>query len=139
MIKMKMTSNLSILDNGMNQLMPIVDKTMAEATDSIINKIRYNWSAYSPSNEGEPPAVVSGNLDGSISKDTTGRDDLGRFARNENVTAWYIRVTADYANALEYGDSSKNLAPRPFVAPAVLSEQEDIGDKFSIAFGGIWK
>jgi len=136
---MKMTRNVSILDNGLAGLDAAIDKTMSESTDSIINRIRYNWSASVPSNPGEPPAVVTGNLDGSVTKDSTGRDSLGQFSKGSDIVQWYIRVTADYANALEYGDSSKNLAPRPFVAPALLEEQDDIGNKFEIAFGGIWK
>lgn len=139
MIQMKMKSDLSILDGGLNALTPMVDKTMEEATDSIINRIRYNWSSSSPSTPGEPPAVVTGTLDESVTKDNTGRNARGQFASGADITAWYIRVEAPYANALEYGDSSKNLEPRPFIAPAILAEQDEIGDKFEIGFRGIWK
>lgn len=139
MIQMKMTSNLDKLDQGMSELDGAVNKTMEQSVESVINRIRYNWSAYSPSSPGEPPAVVTGTLDGSITKDTTGRNDTGQFASGAGITKWFIRVEADYANALEYGDDSKNLAARPFVAPAILAEQEDVGDNFTLMFGGIWK
>lgn len=139
MIQMKMTSDLSLLDGGLSRLTPMVDKTMEQVTDSIINRIKYNWSSSSPSTPGEPPAVVTGTLDESVTKDNTGRNAKGQFASGSDITAWYIRVEAEYANALEYGDLSKNLEPRPFVAPALLAEQDDIGEKFEIGFRGIWK
>ena len=139
MMTLNIKSDFTILDKGERALMPAVDKSLVQSVESITNRIRYNWSPSSPSSPGNPPAVVTGNLDGSISFDHTGRDALGRFASAENATAIYLRIEAEYAAALEFGDPSKNLAPRPFLAPAVLAEQDEIGDKFKINFNGVWK
>jgi len=139
MMKIKMKSDFTILDGGMRRLQPMVEKTMSESVESIINRIRYNWSSASPSSPGQPPAVVSGNLDESIKSDNTGRSSAGQFAKGSDISMWFIRVEADYGAALEYGDPSKNLAPRPYIAPAVLAEQEDIGSKFTIGFNGVWR
>lgn len=139
MMKLKMTSDLSKLDAGLRNLTPTVDKTIGESVESIVNRIHANWSASSPSSPGQPPAVVTGNLDENVVPDKTGRNSLGQFAKGSDVIVQYIHVKADYANALELGDPSKNLAPRPFVAPAVLDEEAEIGNRFAISFGGVWK
>lgn len=139
MMKITMKSNFDILDKGMARIEPMIDKSIGECAESIVNRVRYNWSASSPSNPGEPPAVVTGNLDSSIKADNAGRNALGQLTRSNEAIAWYIRIKAEYAAALEFGDSSKNLAPRPFLAPAVADEQFAIGDKIKLNFQGVWK
>jgi hypothetical protein len=119
--------------------MPAVDKSIGQSAESIVNRIRYNWSPSPPSDAGNPPAVVTGNLDGSIRADNTGRDTAGQFAKGADIVSWFIRVNAEYAAALEYGFAARNLAPRPFIAPAVLAEQDDIGNTLALHFEGIWK
>lgn len=92
-------------------------KTMAEM---LKNDIRASWSGTSPSSIGSPPAVVSGDLDASITLEKAGRDDLGRFATPQNATGWLLRFGEAYAALLEnpvYAPPSSYR--RPFLAPAI--------------------
>lgn len=139
MMKVHLRTDLSLLDKVDRNITTLTDKTMGEAAESVIDRMQKNWSMVSPSSPGEPPAIVSGNLADSISTDNTGRNALGQFATTENAIAYYIRVMADYAMALEYGYAARNLDPRPYMLPAILAEQDELGNKFSINFGGLTK
>lgn len=138
-MRISLKTDFSIMDRGLKNLDFIVNKTMGESAESITNRIHYNWSASSPSSPGQPPAVVSGALDDSIQADTTGRNSAGQFASGKDIIAWYIRVNADYGAALEYGYAARNLDARPYILPAVLAEQDEVGSKFQLNFGGLWK
>lgn len=103
-----------------------------EATQSIHDYIREHWSSSSPSSPGNPPAVVTGYLDQSIKIER--RDALGRFAIIGNAVSYLIKVEADYALALEFGNSATNLQARPFFIPAVRAVEEQLGIKLTVAF-----
>lgn len=139
MMKVHLKSDLSLLDKVDRNIVTLSDKTMGQAAESIIDRIQKNWSMVSPSSPGEPPAIVSGTLSESISTDNAGRNALGQFATAENAVAHYIRVMTDYALALEFGYAARNLDPRPYMLPAIMQEQSEIGDKFAINFGGLTK
>lgn len=104
-----------------------------ESAMQIVTDIRGSWSGQSPSSPGNPPAVVSGELDRSI-KVKEGRDVAGRFATTENAVSYAITVESDYGAALEFGDPSKNLAPRPFLRPALFRFKNKMGDKYKSVF-----
>lgn len=139
MMRISLRTDTSKLDKGLKNLLPAVNKSIGESSESIVNRIRYNWSSSPPSDAGNPPAVVTGNLDGSIKADNTGRSSAGTFAKGADIVSWFIQVKAEYASALEYGYAARNLAPRPFVAPAVLAEQDEIGNTLALHFEGLWK
>lgn len=99
------------------------DELVNDVADVLINEIRSNWSFSAPSSPGNPPAVVTGNLDSSITKDSQGRDPLGRFATRDNVSMVFVRVDTEngsdpqgrgnYAQVLEFDMN------RAFLEPAI--------------------
>ena len=56
---------------------------------------------------GEPPTIDTGNLVNSIKSSR-----LGEFR-------WCVSAGTEYARALEYGNPARNLAPRPYMRPAM--------------------
>jgi hypothetical protein len=94
-----------------------------EAAEMLVADIRSNWSAQSPSSVGNPPAVVTGNLDSSVVVDAQGRDTAGRFAGGGDVTVRFVRVdTSKGSNPGDRGNYAHILEDslnRPFMAPAI--------------------
>jgi phage gpG-like protein len=82
------------------------------------------YQKYSPrrthkaSKAGESPATDQGNLARSISS----------YSDNQNkiIYVYCSAQIAPYARALEYGDMSGNLAPRPFLRPALLAKRDNV-------------
>jgi hypothetical protein len=70
-----------------------------------------NGRMHQASAPGEAPAVEIGKLSNSIDTAQDGR------------TKWVTYTDAEYAPELEFGDVDRNLAPRPFFAPAVEQER----------------
>lgn len=87
------------------------------------NDIRSHWSTRSPSSYGATPAVVSGNLDSSVTVEKQGRSSGGQFASSKSAQSWYVRV--DTANGLDpqgrggYGQVLEFDLNRPFMRPAI--------------------
>lgn len=96
---------------------------LRDAAQWLVNDIRSNWSARSPSSRGNPPAVVTGNLDSSVVAESTGRDGGGRFSNTVSAIRWYVRVDTskgvDPRNRGGYGGVLENALNRPYFAPAV--------------------
>lgn len=96
---------------------------VANAADALVSDIRSNWSATSPSADGEAPAIQTGNLDSSVKVDPQMRDTSGRFSSDAHVL--FVRVDTsegddpqgrgNYAPALE----DPNYLNRPFIQPAI--------------------
>lgn len=103
-----------------------VGEAVRATAEEIVDDIRKNWSATSPSAVGSPPAVVTGLLDSSVMVEDQGRDEKGRF-KGDDATVYYIHVdTAEgepngynYAMALE----DPAYLDRPFLAPALLAAE----------------
>lgn len=85
------------------------------AANALVNDIRSSWSPHSPSDPGNPPAVVTGDLSANIRVDA--RDRLGRFATDADALSAVIVFEQEYAPYLE--ESTKKMRPRPFIDPAV--------------------
>jgi hypothetical protein len=80
-----------------------------------------------PSQPGEPPSLVTGNLRRSIA--VTGPDPLG-------LGRWKGSVgpTAIYGRAQELGNPDRNLPARPFMRPGVEDSLEEVGRIFKTAW-----
>lgn len=72
---------------------------------------------YTASAPGEPPAVVTGALKNSIN------------AKREGKMRWVVTVGAEQAAALEFGYSPRNLAPRPYLRPAIIAATKGLDSK----------
>jgi HK97 gp10 family phage protein len=93
----------------------------------LIQDIKEHWSPQSPSDAGDPPAKDTKNLDSSLMMETSGRDQLGRFANSDNAKYAFVRVDTsrgsnpngrgNYAQALETG--TQYMSARPFLEPAL--------------------
>jgi hypothetical protein len=100
------------------QAKPIMENDLKEITTIIVEEFsapksgriyrRPGGGFYQASAPGEPPAIASGRLKGSITPPQVGRAG--------NLLVGQIRITAPYAVKLERGIG---LAPRPFARPAV--------------------
>lgn len=134
MMSVQIRKNFSGIDHYLSsEFNRDIGNVTQEAAMDIVADIRGSWSGQSPSSPGNPPAVVTGELDRSI-KVKEGRDIAGRFATTDNAVSYAIVVESDYGAALEFGDPSKNLAPRPFLRPAIFRFKNKIGRKFSSVF-----
>lgn len=80
-----------------------------EAAETAVKDIRSSWSASSPSSPGNPPAVVTGALDASVSSE--------QKLASGNTVATEIKAEAGHAGYNEFGTSK--MAARPFMQPAV--------------------
>jgi len=92
------------------------DEALGEVTMLLVQHMKTNWSATSPSSPGEPPAVDTGNLTNSID---------GRV----HVRGKEWRITgAEYGLFLEYG--TPRMPARPFIYPAVYAVRRKLKDAF---------
>lgn len=131
-------ANTTVLDLLDKNAPKITDRAVREVLEKVKDTIRDNWSAESPSSPGNPPAVVTGYLDQSLKVQR--RDILGRFSTPGNTTSWSLKVNAEYGAALEFGRPEINLAPRPFLRPAIKGVEKALGDRIKIGFrfvGGV--
>jgi HK97 gp10 family phage protein len=84
------------------------DKIVKDNANDVAKDIRASWSSSSPSSPGNPPAVVTGELDRSIGVERVG---VGVFKVGPSLE---ISLKA---LSLEYG--TRNMAPRPYLRPAI--------------------
>lgn len=107
-------------DRGLTLLIKNTPGKAGQIVRKIAFDVQAHWmthfSANSPSAEGQPPAVVTGNLKNSSS---VGMRD---------ATTAEFRVGADYADDLEFG--TVDMAPRPSVAPAIEAVSKNLPDEF---------
>jgi hypothetical protein len=95
-----------------------VDKTVKDAAHEIVKDIRDSWSSSSPSSPGNPPAVVTGELDRSMGVERVGIGVFKIGASNE---------IALKALSLEYG--TQNMAARPYLRPALRRAEKPLIEK----------
>lgn len=80
--------------------------------------IKTSMSPNGPSKPGEPPAVDTGRLRASITH---------RVETESGEVSGYVGTNVEYASDLEFGKG--NLAPRPFMFPAMERNREWIKNK----------
>lgn len=119
MMNIKFFKDTAILDGMVNNQSAYLNPALEATANAVVDYIRGGWSSSSPSSPGQPPAIVTGNLDESVHAENTGRSGAGTFAKGSAVQSWFVQVEAEYAAALEFGSPSTNLAPRPFISPAL--------------------
>lgn len=136
MITVKVKQDLRGL-NALEKHVPInVDKTTKEVADDIASIIHDSWSESAPSSPGNPPAVVTGRLDRSVKVERQGRAAGGQFSSGANSFLWVLHIGAPYAGTLEHGGG--NIAPRPFVLPAVLQVADSLEERYREVFDIRW-
>lgn len=126
MITVTWRKDTSTLDRIEAQLPTRLRMTTYDVTQKVVDIIQSSWSGYSPppSMPGETPHIETGELKDSIRIEQK-RDVLGHYA-----AAWVILFDSPYAAALEFGYSPRNLAPRPFIRPAVEQAAGEVGEAF---------
>ena len=116
-----------LVEKKVNAALIVAGEVVAtEARRSVQNSPRggVTYQKYNPrrthtaSAEGEAPATDLGFLVRSI---TTEADPI-----NARVFVLCANSIAPYAKALEYGDMSRNLQPRPFMRPALRAKQKKV-------------
>jgi HK97 gp10 family phage protein len=83
----------------------IADELVMAMGEAVISEISAGWSAESPSSPGEAPAVMTGELVGSIQFVMTGSGQA------------QVGSSAEHAAPLEFGTGT--MAARPFLRPAI--------------------
>lgn len=103
-----------------------VTATTYSIAEKIFDTIQSSWSGYSPppSAPGETPHIETETLKDSIRIEQ--KRDLGKFA-----SGWVLLFDTEYAAALEFGYSPRNLLPRPYIKPAIDKVAQDVGDFFT--------
>lgn len=129
----KDTTGLDYLDKHQDDFL---DDALRKVSEYVVDYIKSNWTATSPSSPGEPPAVVSGTLDASVSTEAAGRSAGGQFTSSKHVHTRVVHVKAPYANILEYG--SAKMAPRPFVRPALDAARPEMKRQIIARFKSRW-
>lgn len=92
-----------------------VSEMARELAEDTAQEVRDNWSTRSPSEPGDPPAMVSGNLDASIEVQPVAQGFV-------MVRGWAVVATARYSGFLEGG--TWRMRARPFLAPAAMRVAE---------------
>ncbi len=114
-----------LVEKKVNAALIIAGEVMAtEARRSVQNSPRggVTYQKYNPrrthtaSAAGEAPATDLGFLVRSITTEAN--------PANARVFVLCAHSIAPYAKALEYGDMSRNLQPRPFMRPALRAKQK---------------
>lgn len=125
MMRVTFKTDFKNLDNLMLNMDQITNEAVRDTMENVLDNIHRNWSSESPSSPGERPAVVTGNLDKSIR--ILRRDSGGKFSTLGNAISWSLQVEAEYGAALEFGVLERNLAPRPFIRPAIAEAEALLG------------
>lgn len=112
-IKINFKFNRNIVNNKIKGLSEATNSATYETGIATLEDIQASWSSNSPSNPNEPPAVDTGELSssGTIEDKSAGVKSI-----------YVVGFSAKYAFALEYG--KPNLAPRPYIKPALLRNQK---------------
>lgn len=111
----------------------VADVAVRKTADSIVADIKASWSTTAPSDPYHAPAVITHTLEKSIRLFRRGSN--GRFANAADAKYWTIRISADYAAALELGYAPRNLLPRPYFRPAMLRAQNLLTKNLTEATG----
>jgi hypothetical protein len=92
-----------------------IDKTVKDSAHDIVDDIKSRWSSSAPSSAGNPPAVVTGELDRSMGVERVGIGVFKIGASNE------ISLKA---MSLEFG--TQNMAARPYLRPALRRAEKKL-------------
>jgi hypothetical protein len=128
MITIRFKSDLSQLNKLDRQVERRIDGSVKKLTTAIVDHMRSNWSPNVPSFPGQPPAVRTGDLDSSMQIEQ-GRGMAGRFGKS-----YIIKFTDPATAALEFGYPPNNLAPRPFIRPAMEYYGVRVAEHFTDLF-----
>lgn len=131
MLTFTFRSDMRNLDRLEREVPRRVSTAVKRAAEDGAEFLHANWSAISPSDPGNAPAIVTGELDRSVTVDQQGRNLLGQFARSEGVESWSLRVTADHGQYLE----PPGWLDRPFFQPAI----DFVMSQFDDYFRGIFR
>lgn len=115
-ITVKVTVNPAKLTRLMQRMPKRADEISGAAALDMVGYLRNHWSPVVPSSPGEPPALRSGALGGSI---RLSKLDNGRYR---------VSVGASYAKYLEGG--TRRMKARPFWAPAIYVAQHTFRQRF---------
>lgn len=136
MLRAYMRSDLSGLNKLEAQLPSRLESTVREGAEMVVRDIRASWSPNSPSPVGQPPAVVTGDLDASIQAKPSKRTGGGQFAR-EGV--YYVIEAGARHRGTYYAPLLENTeyAPpssydRPFLTPAMERIAPQYFDMFKV-------
>ena len=91
------------------QVNALTIKTLQDAGKETVAEIKGSFGQ-GVSSPGQPPGVKSGKLK---------RNIRSRVDRKKLVLQVGVSADVDYALALELGSPSRNLAPRPYLRPAI--------------------
>jgi hypothetical protein len=120
-IEIEFRSDRNILNNIAKRITDRTNETSLETANAILQDIQESWSSSSPSNPGETPAVVTGELsDSAIILDES----------SGILSKYKIVFKAKHAILLEYGTGK--MAARPFVKPAVLRNRGLFKKRFRV-------
>lgn len=124
--------NTTKLDSIIKVSPAIAEGLVKDVAEETVDDINANWSANSPSDPFNPPAVVTGALKRSIRIER--RSARGRFAKKADAVHYAIMVRSKYGAALEFGYDPNNLLPRPYLLPAVDRAKDNLAGKFKTSF-----
>lgn len=110
--------DLSGLETGQDNLDKIKNQVLEKMATETRDDIKDNWSPSSPSSPGQPPAVVTGDLDKSMTARADGAD-------------WIVKYGMIYGTFLEFG--TPRMAARPFMRPAAERASRRIPDGITAA------
>ena len=118
---------IQALDMRINAAMDLAGEVVAtEARKNVQRSPRggRTYQKYNPrrthkaSKAGQAPATDQGGLVRSISSDANRQTKV--------IYVYSSHAIAPYARALEYGSMSSNLAPRPFLRPALTAKRDKV-------------
>lgn len=123
MLQVRIKRDLRGLDKMERDVPPRVNAAVKGAAEALAQDIMDNWSPNSPSPEGQPPAIKTGNLDSSVKVEPTGRDEQGRFATTADAKVWFVQIKTsegdDPQGRGEYAGIVEEKNNRPYVEPAI--------------------
>ena len=121
-ILVRLKADFSRMDRIENSIENNVRDAAQNQAQALWEDIQGHWTVPGPSSRGQPPAILTGNLNESGRVYSQGRDVLGRFAGKDAVV-FYLRIdTNEGPNPLGRGDYATVLEEkmdREFVGPAI--------------------
>lgn len=118
---MGVTLDLSGLESFLHKLEGLRAALNEAIAARLAERIAAGWSGVSPSEEGQPPAVVTGTLAGSIRVETS--SDGARVGSD-----------APHGGLLEFGTG--RMAARPWLRPSVEAVRRELGGIAREVLGG---
>lgn len=94
-----------------------IQKALLKSALIVERYAKENMTENGPSSPGEFPAVDTGRLRASITH---------RVEFDAGESAAFVGTNIEYAKALEFGEASRHLAPRPFMRPSLEANRKEI-------------